>query len=256
MIDSMRIALLAMAAVLTACATPLQRERGSAPLAAAAPRATTDCRPQPAADQPQYVVGYGSLMQDESRRRTSPGAGPAHPVEVRGFRRGWFAKVDAPGFSTTYLGVVPDSAMRLNAVIYHVDAAELAATDRREASYCRVAVPLPDLRMLEKTPAETPSGQAWIYANKPESIATPTARLPIVQSYVDIFLSGCLEQEQRFGIEGFAEQCVTDTHDWSVHWINDRLYPRRPFIHQPNARQIDALLARRVPEAFSQIRIE
>jgi hypothetical protein len=256
MIDSMRIALPAMAALLAACNAPLQPERGSAPLSAAAAPATLDCRPQPAADQAQYIVGYGSLMQDESRRRTSPGAGLAHPVDVRGFRRGWFAKVDAPGFSTTYLGVVRDSAMRLNAVIYRVDTAELAATDRREASYCRVPVPWPDIRLLEKAPAETPSGQAWIYANKPESIATPTARLPIVQSYVDIFVSGCLEQEQRFGIEGFAEQCVTATHDWSTHWINDRLVPRRPFIHQPNARQIDALLARRVPEAFSHIRIE
>jgi hypothetical protein len=55
------------------------------------------CNAQPDSNRPQYVIGYGSLMQDESRKRTSPQASPAHPVEIRGYRRGWFARSEAAG---------------------------------------------------------------------------------------------------------------------------------------------------------------
>ena len=215
-----------------------------------------DCRAQPDPGQAQYIIGYGSLMQDESRKRTSPQAGPAHPVEVSGYRRGWFAKGDPLGFSTTYLGVVPDAKNHLNAVIYRVEIGELAATDQREASYCRSSVPRSDIRLLEKASFDPLNGQAWIYANTAQRIATPSAQFPIVQSYVDVFVSGCLEQEQRFELKGFAQQCLVTTQDWSEHWVNDRLYPRRPFIHQPKARQIDLLLSRELPAYFSHIRIE
>jgi len=252
------VAALAVAAGLTACTSPLQP-------AASAPASTpptvqgtsaADCRPAPDASRPQYIIGYGSLMQDESRQRTSPQAGPAHPVQVSGYRRGWFAKGDAVGFGTTFLGVVPDAQHHLNAVIYRVAPNELAATDRREASYCRVHVPFAAIQSLSKEAAHTTGGQAWIYANKADGMATPSAKLPIVQSYVDIFVSGCLEQEQRFELQGFARLCLTTTHDWSEHWVNDRVHPRRPFIHQPKARQIDLLLSRELPAYFSRIRIE
>jgi len=244
------IAIVATAAALGSCASSL------APVPPVPELAEVDCHPAPVADQPQYIVGYGSLMQDESRKRTSPLAGPAHPVEVAGYRRGWFARGDSLGFSTTYLGVAADATSTLNAVIYLVETTELTATDQREASYCRKSVPVADIKPLEKEPSQPNHGQAWIYVNKPQAIALPTARYPIVQSYVDIFLSGCLEQEQRFDVKGFAQRCVATTRDWSEHWVNDRIYPRRPFIYQPKARQIDALLSQNLPQYFSHIRIE
>ena len=251
------IAALLVAASLAACApSSLQRDAPDASVTTI-PRATdaTACRPPPDVQQPQHVVGYGSLMQDESRMRTAPKAGPASPVEVQGFRRGWFARVDAVGFSTTYLGVHADAQSRLNAVVYAVDADELAATDRREASYCRIAVTPGAIRALQAS-GQPPIGQVWIYVSKPESAAAPSAKFPIVQSYVDIFISGCLEQEQRFALSGFARQCVTSTQGWSEHWVNDRIHPRRPFIHQPKARQIDTLLSHELPDTFARIRIE
>ena len=252
---SRRLAVLLVISGLAACASSIQPAPSDA-VATAAMAVEADCHAVPAADQPQYIIGYGSLMQDESRKRTSPQAGPAHPVEVTGYRRGWFAKGDSIGFGTTYLGVLPDVKNRLNAVIYRVETAELAATDQREASYCRRNVPLSDIRALEKTPFEVAGGQAWIYVNKPEAIARPSAKYPIVQSYVDIFVSGCLEQEQRFELKGFARECLTTTRDWSEHWVNDRINPRRPFVHQPRSRQIDSLLSEQLPDYFSRIRIE
>ena len=244
-----RLAVFFIAAWLAGCSVPgpLPQESRSIP---------GDCNPAPDASRPQYIVGYGSLMQDESRKRTSPQAGPAHPVEIRGYRRGWFSRPETVGFSTTFLGALPDRESHFNAVIYQVDPAELLATDKRELSYCRADVAVPDVKPLEKDLALEEKRQIWIYVSKPESIAAPSARYPIVQSYVDIFVSGCLEQEQRFGLAEFAQQCLATTSDWSEHWVNDRLYPRRPFIYQPKARQIDNLLARHLQRYFSRITLE
>jgi hypothetical protein len=214
-----------------------------------------ECKPAPEFGRPQFLIGYGSLMQDESRARTAPRAGKAFPTLVRGFRRGWFARGAATGFGTTYLGVVGDAESRINAVIYAVDVEEVAATDVRESSYCRQIV---DGAQVLPLASEPPSAEAqiWIYVSALEDIAVPDSRFPVVQSYVDIFVGGCLEQEQRFKVDGFARQCLTSTTDWSYYWVNDRIYPRRPYVHQPKAREIDKLLSEQLPEQFSRIRIE
>ena len=244
----MRTATILAAACLAACAPSIQGLPGDAPGA--------ECHPAPDPGRPQYVVGYGSLMQDESRKRTSPQAGSAHPVDVRGFHRGWFARGDTVGPGTTYLGASRQPQSHFNAVMYEVTAAELGATDRRELSYCRAAVAMGMATPLEGGFSPATNAQVWIYLNRPENTAVPSSRYPIVQSYVDIFLSGCLEQEQRFGVARFAEQCVTTTGEWSFKWVNDRIHPRRPFAFQPKAREIDGLLSRQLPEHFSRIRIE
>ena len=190
--------------------------------------AAAECRPPADPAQAQYIVGYGSLMQAQSRGQTSPSAGPARPIQLQGYRRGWFSPGRGPGFGATYLGVIPDREASLNAVIYEVDAAELTAL----------------------------AGQAWIYVVPPDRIGAASADRPIVQSYVDVFLSGCFEQEERFSLAGFARECVATTRAWSAHWINDRLYPRRAFVFQPRARQIDQLLAFELPQYFTRIRLE
>jgi hypothetical protein len=215
-----------------------------------------ECNVPPDSSRPQYIIGYGSLMEDESRSRTSPKADSPHPVEIKGYRRGWFARAEGAGFGATYLGVLPDRERHLNAVIYQVDATELTATDRREALYCRTSVAMSDIKPLEWEFFPENRAQTWIYVSKPQSAAAPDSRYPIVQSYVDIFVLGCLEQEQRFGLTGFSQQCLSTTADWSEHWVNDRIHPRRPFVFQPRARQIDNLLSKQLPLYFSHIKIE
>jgi hypothetical protein len=101
-------------------------------------------------------------------------------------------------------------------------------------------------------------GQIWMYISKPEAVQPPDADYPIGQSYVDIFLTGCLQLAERVvdQNEHFARQCFTTTAGWSPHWVNDRVLPRRPFVQQPNAAAIDQLLFENVPEEFRMIRIE
>jgi hypothetical protein len=215
-----------------------------------------ECNVPPDSGRSQYIVGYGSLMQEESRKRTSAQAGSPHPVEVKGYRRGWFARAETVGFGTTYLGVLPDRESNINAVIYQVEPPELIATDKREMSYCRTGVAISDIKPLEAEFFPASDGQTWIYVSLLQNVATPNSHYPIVQSYVDIFVSGCLEQEQRFGLAAFSQQCLSTTTDWSEHWINDRIYPRRPFAFQPKASLIDTLLSKQLPQYFSPIRIE
>lgn len=244
------LAVLGLAFGLAACAAPGTSERfASGP--------STECN-DAAVDstRPQYVVGYGSLMQDESRAQTVPKAGRAHPVEIAGYRRGWFQRGLPVGFSTTFLGVIADRQGRLNAVMYEVRPAELASTDSREHFYCRNLVEPGAVTRLDPGFSPPAGAQVWIYVSRAASAAPPSRDYPIVQSYVDVFLSGCLEQEQRFALAGFARQCITTTSDWSEHWVNDRLYPRRPLIYQPRASEIDALLSRELPRYFGRIRLE
>ncbi|MBI5938001.1 MAG: gamma-glutamylcyclotransferase [Betaproteobacteria bacterium] len=214
-----------------------------------------DCHPLPTPGLTQYLVGYGSLMQEESRLRTAPSAKEAWPVRVAGFRRAWIAQGGPVGFSTTFLGVAVNPRAATNAVIFPLASdTELANMDARESGYCRVAIDEKQIAMLDGTPP--PAGETWIYVNPPQRIAAPSPRHPIVQSYVDIFVNGCLQVERQHRLAGFAEECIDSTQGWSRHWVNDRIYPRRPFIHQPNAGAIDALLLRKLPEQFKAIRIE
>lgn len=197
-------------------------------------------------------------MEDESRHRTAPQSGEAYPVWVRGYRRGWFPAGPKVGFGASFLGIEKDKDRQFNAVIYEVfDSSQMAATDRRESSYCRESLSLDTLTFL-KPDLPQPQGQIWIYApsNSEQAVSSPSPQFPIVQSYVDIFLSGCLEQAERFNLPDFPQQCIETTTGWSEHWVNDRLYPRRPFLYQPRAGQIDRWLDRLLPEYFRKIKIE
>lgn len=218
-------------------------------------RAEEPCNVAPDPALPQYIIGYGSLMEEASRLKTTPQAGEALPVSVTGFRRGWIAQGSAVGFSTTFLGVTSEPAARMNAVLYSVPGETAVATlDRRESGYCRVAVAAKQITPLSGQLSAT--AQIWLYASPADKAHAPSRRFPIVQSYVDVFLSGCLQVEQRYQLDGFARECVQTTQGWSKHWVNDRIYPRRPFVYQPNAGRIDELLSEEVPKAFAAIRIE
>lgn len=214
-------------------------------------RADDSCHPAIDPTKTQYIVGYGSLMEKASKERSTPNAGPNHPVIVKGYQREWNTKGGDTGFSTTYLGVTIAPGAAMNAAVYiNPDAADIETTDAREEYYCRNSVPAEAITMLDGTDLLS-NHQIWIYYNKPDSRVPPSARWPIVQSYVDIFLNGCMELETKVvttdGNASFAQQCILSTNGWSSHWVNDRIYPRRPFIYRKSAGSIDALIYETLP---------
>lgn len=213
------------------------------------------CHPTPQKQLPQYVIGYGSLMQTASKNNTDRTSGENTPVMIDHYQRGWFAQGLSVGLSTTYLGIIKQSDAHFNGTIFRLATPNTIKNyDKREKYYCRVLVPTTSIHSLDHHPL--PRGQFWIYETKPEFIAKPSEKYPIIESYVDIFLSGCLEIEKKFHLNDFSAECIKTTTDWSPYWVNDRIYPRRPFIFEPNAPSIDALLAKIEPKTFSQIKIE
>lgn len=219
--------------------------------------ADTTCHPSVDMTKAQFGVGYGSLMERASRTRTAPNTGEAMPAIVTGFERSFSSPGSPVGFSTTYLGVQTSPDEEMTAAVYRIyEAADIKATDARERGYCRVGVDPAEIRLLDGSDVIN-DGQYWIYVNKPERRAYATERLPLVQSYIDIFVTGCQQLSQSaIKFDGdFVAACILTTKGWSEHWVNDRIYPRRPFIYQPNAGSIDRVLQQHVPQ-FESIRIE
>lgn len=205
----------------------------------------------------QFIFGYGSLVESKSRAMTSPTALYASPVNIAGIQRGWFDQTGGVSLSTTYLGAVPNASASCNGVIFQVSQQQLDAFDQRETGYNREKIDRQNVTMLDGSQT-APEGDIWYYANAEKRFASP--QFPIVQSYVDICLNGCLEIEATYPLAkqaAFAETFLRTSSDWSKYWVNDRLYPRRAFIYMPNASRIDQLIVNVLgKELFNSIQIE
>lgn len=193
-----------------------------------------------------YVFGYGSLIEEGSRLRTAPDALVAFPARVRGLRRGWWDRGGTSGLTTTFLGAVADPAAACNGVLFKVTAGELQDLDARESTYARTEIQASDVTMLDGCP-DVPAGTIYAYLNRLDARgiarSLPNAQFPIVQSYVDVCLQGCLDLEARYRMAaGFTQDFLTTTDGWNAFWVNDRQFPRRAFAVLSVAGQIDAAL--------------
>lgn len=209
-----------------------------------------ECHPEVDETHHNYMIGYGSLMDDETRKLTTSSATDVYPIIVNNFKRTW--GISGGNYKTTYLLSVPAKGYKLNAVYYPISGQDVKTTDDWEPGYCRYRVPETDIKAvgLEKLP----EGAYWIYAKQPEDIQKPTKDHPISQSYVDIFLRGCLQVENRYQIKGFAKQCVDTTYLWDQNaWVNDRLYPRTIQVTKDGAvaEKIDTLLSEKFDYYFN-----
>ena len=204
-----------------------------------------------------YIFGYGSLIERQSRMRTWPSAEFASPVVVNGIARGWFDQTDVPSWSPTYLGGVTEEGAECNGVVFPVTAEELVSYALRETGYRPTKIDPSRVTMLDGGSA-LPAGDIWYFANTRKRFCS--AEHPIVQSYVDVCLNGCLEIEAMYRPAkqaNFAEQFIRTTGNWGPPWINDRIYPWRPFVHVPRAWAIDALLQKVLgQEMFAQITLK
>ena len=187
-----------------------------------------------------FIIGYGSLMEEGSRTRTNPNAKIAKPIMVKGFERIWGH--NGGNYKITFLTLVKKENSVINAVYYRVSLNSLKKFDRRESSYCRIKVSHDDLIFYDKK-IKNNNSSFWIYAANPKRLKNPTEEHPIVQSYVDIFMNGCLQIQKKYKIKDFANACIKTTKGWSPYWVNDRIYSRRPF-QVSNAYKIDQLLSK------------
>ncbi len=204
--------------------------------------ATNNCHPKINNNVKNYLIGYGSLMQSKSRQRTLKVATDVYPIMIKGFERTW--GIHGGHYKTTFLTLIKNPKLSLNAIYYYTNNEEIQKTDQRESGYCRIQIAKKNISPLGLS--RLPLGTYWVYAQKNNSVQLPTTQYPIVQSYVDIFIDGCMNVAQRYQLKSFSKQCVTHTTGWpklnNNLWINDREFARRPF-NVPNAFKIDKFLA-------------
>ncbi len=192
-------------------------------------------------------------MDEESKRHTDPSAEANLPVRVHGYQRRWSLHGEMPGLNSTYLSVTQEKKASFNGVIYrlrHPD--HIKKYDQRETGYCRQELRAEEIELYTK--ALPPQKQLWIYVAAHPKHEVPTKNYPMVQSYVDLFLRGCIQIEEKFKIPHFARDCIRSTDDWSVHWVNDRIFPRRPYVYEPYAVKIDTLIKQNLSATFTQIK--
>ena len=194
-------------------------------------------RARTADDGLDFVFGYGSLINAASRADTWKS--DAIPCIVDGIERGW--NVHVPEQHATSLGVLLNPEATCNGVVSPIPQSELPKCDDRESYYTRVLLPVSAVTAREELPQ---GARIWTYIAKEP--AAPTPECPIVQSYVDVCLAGCLSIGEEF-----AREFVTQTQGWKAPWLDDRhdwLYRAGD---RPLVEQIDALLRDMVPEAFT-----
>lgn len=214
-----------------------------------------NCHPSIDHSLSQYLIGYGSLISEKSKRYTDPQAGYNIPVKLTGYERGWFLKGLPTGFSATFLGVRIKKNVKMYAAAFGLtDPNKIKAFDERESGYCRFLVKEEAIQIL--TQDKLPKGQYWIFVPQAEQVAEASEKYPITQNYVDLFVSGCIYLEKKYKLQGFAIGCVKTTTNWSKHWVNDRIFPRRPWTYEQNAVVIDKILHDEVPAYFNGIKIE
>ncbi|MGF1709110.1 gamma-glutamylcyclotransferase [Vibrio kagoshimensis] len=166
-----------------------------------------------------YIFGYGSLMNSSSRQLTGQ-TGAAIPAIVHGLVRHW-SKID-DSYVLSPL-VVNKGQGQVNGVLLKVDDEALDEFDIRERGYHRIKLSPEQIELNIDSKSHTEafdSQQAiWVYIN--DEVIAPCEQSPIVQSYVDTVMAGCLEVSEKF-----AEHFVTHTKGWHHPFENDRHQPK------------------------------
>ena len=232
-----------------------------------------------------YIFGFGSIINTETHASWLTSSDHSCLDGVRanlraslGFCRGWYFRSNT-GF--TALGVKQsqdideEEGHDINGVVFRLPHAMLAAFDRREVGYDRIEVPREGLELMmndnhddnniDTTTSCTtqqftiqPHEKIWIYVPQPQYCLEADVDHPILQSYVDTVLQGCLQ----WGGEPMAQQFIQTTTSWSSFFLNDTPSSRRPWLYRKQYDVIDQLLLdsaelthvhdRRHPEEFSK----
>ena len=179
--------------------------------------------------------GYGSLVNRATLRTTIISAAPAR---LRGWRRRWRPRPDMPGFPAALLTVEPHDEAGCDGMLVFDRAENLAAVDRREARYSRVALSRDALETAVEMPDDL---VAHVYVAQTE---LPSHREPplILQSYLDAVMQGFLREHGETGLRRF----VTETLDFHIPIMADRAhpaYPRHVALAAGEAELFDGLLA-------------
>ena len=159
---------------------------------------------------------------------------------VNNYDRSWQIHIEDP--RATGVGITRRDNFQCNGVLVEVDEEILKEYDERELThaYTKEQIPHDDIKTLNGKSIEGKIFGYFIDQHLP-----PSPEYPILQSYVDVILQGCLEIDFEF-----ARQFIHDTKHWQ-YLVNDRkapLYPRA--CTDCNFDEIDQLLKDELPEVI------
>lgn len=172
----------------------------------------TTCHPQIDVSKRQFLIGYGSLMDEQSKQNTLKVVRKNMPIILLYHKRGWFARGKMANQNCTFLGVKEDAYGFVNAVVFEVGH-EVQAFDLREKDYCRKLVKPQHIMPLVPMPNYN-NAEIWVYQPSEKILKKPSPQYPINQEYLNIFLKGCFQIQKQFGFAWFYKTCLQTTSDW------------------------------------------
>ncbi|MGF1726999.1 gamma-glutamylcyclotransferase family protein [Photobacterium nomapromontoriensis] len=159
-----------------------------------------------------YIFGYGSLINRHSRTLTGQ-TQEAIPATVSGLQRHW-GKVEGNYPISPLVAAVGEGMC--NGVLVSVDKSALAQFDQRERGYNRIEL---DPMQFETPHLFDTNQPIWVYT---KSLPEPPCMIkPIMQTYVDTVLCGCLSIS-----DDFAKTFIDTTQGWHHPLENDRHQPK------------------------------
>ncbi|KAL3916266.1 MAG: hypothetical protein SGILL_005253 [Bacillariaceae sp.] len=264
-----------------------RQEEDDGDVATAMAQGTTQEATSSSEEEFDYIFGFGSIMNtathapwlqkpdatknngngSDSRVSASSSVLPGVVVTLSkefGYERLWNFR-SSTGF--TALGVSKakstQAASEINGVLFQVTQAMMPGFDRREVGYEKVRIPLECCQADDGDNAPLwykqlgPKDRLWLYVPLASSCKAADENHPLLQSYVDTVLQGCLE----WGGETVADTFIQTTGGWSTYFLNDTPSSRRPWLFRKDYSTIDRLLQkygtkthygdRKHPEEFS-----
>jgi len=178
-----------------------------------------------------FIFGYGSLISEESRKKTGLSK-KSYIAKLNGFKREWNIKIHEA--KATALGIIKNSESFCNGIIFEIPEKEIKNFDKRENKYySRIEIDPNSLNIKEFPNIQ--NIKIWVYVTKKPT--TPTKDFPILLSYIDVVLNGCLKIN-----ENFAKDFINTTSNWK-YTENDRNNPRYPRAEKNTPKnKIDKLL--------------
>ncbi len=218
-----------------------------------------------------YIFGFGSIMNRGTHGENFlPGVSVVLSKEF-GYERQWNFR-SSTGF--TALGVsraesLESSAQDVNGVLFRVTQSMIPVFDRREVGYEKIRIPLKYLEFVgssDEGPQDQesksnpqaagsstswhqnlgPDDRLWLYVPLESHAKMADENHPLLQSYVDTVLQGCLE----WGGEAMAEKFLQTTGGWSTYFLNDTPSSRRPWLYRKDYSTIDRLLQKYASKTF------
>ena len=206
-------------------------------------------------NQPVMYFGYGSLVNRDTRDPSEK----VLPATLHGWERQWahHAHSLAREESPDRLGVCPltiseSASSAIDGVLAEISADDLPLLDKRERGYERLTLQAsrfsfepasisPDAGLVldEKNMARV--SIVYVYRSLEAQRGWANDQYPLIQSYIDVVLSG---YRRLFGEQG-VRRFLASTRGWDGPLVNDRdnpIYPRAVKLGDKELAWIDTLI--------------